>query len=294
MPESTSRPARIVARTRGDKIRRVNLRTRWWQDIYHHALTVRWWWFLLFGCAVYLGVNAVFAGLYLLQAGSIANARTDSFADAFFFSVQCISTIGFGGLLPATAYANVLVTAEAIVSWILVALATGSVFARISRPRARVMFARRAVIASYNGTPTLFLRLGNQRSSQILSAEVTVVLLRFERTEEGDVFRRFHDLPLSRSRTPVFGMTFMVMHPITELSPLWGRTQDEMREEDGELVITVTGLEEITSQAVHARHSYEADEVLWGHRFADIIRRDEAGQSYIDYAHFHRTEPVTR
>src|SRR3954447_19873261 len=137
MPEAP-RPARIVARTRTDQIRRANLRTRWWQDVYHRALTMRWWWFLLFGCVVYVVANAAFALLYLLQPGSIANARPGSFADAFFFSVQSISTIGFGAMVEDTTYANVLVTAEAITSWILVALATGSVFARISRPRARV------------------------------------------------------------------------------------------------------------------------------------------------------------
>src|SRR3954454_21869862 len=147
MPDSSPRTTtRFVPRTSADRIRRVNLRTKWWQDVYHHVLTMRWWGFLLCGSGFYVLVNAIFAALYLLQPGSIQNARPGSFADAFFFSVQCISTIGFGGMLPATTYANLLVTAEAIVSWILVALATGSVFARISRPRARVMFARNAVI----------------------------------------------------------------------------------------------------------------------------------------------------
>jgi inward rectifier potassium channel len=260
--------------------------------MYHSVLTMRWWWFLLCGSLFYCVVNAVFAGLYLLQPGSIQNARPGSFADAFFFSVQCISTIGFGGMLPATAYANVLVTAEAMLSWILVALATGSVFARISRPRARVMFASQAVIAPYNGTPTLFFRLANERLTQILSAEVGVALLRYETTAEGEVFRRFYDLPLARSRTPVFSLTFSVMHPITEASPLWGMTADAMREQDGELLITVTGLEEITSQIVHARHSYRADEVRWDHRFVDIFKQDADGRQYIDYGRFHHTEPV--
>jgi inward rectifier potassium channel len=290
MPDTHPHVTRFVARTSADRVRRVNLRTRWWQDIYHRALTLPWWGFLLCGSAFYILVNALFALLYLVQPGSIQNARAGSFADAFFFSVQCISTIGFGNLLPATLYANLLVTLEAIVSWLLVALATGSVFARISRPRARVMFGRNAVIGSYRGTPTLFLRLGNERTSQILSAQVSVAMLRFERTEEGEVFRRFHDLQLARSRTPVFGMTFMVMHPITDTSPLWGMTRDEMEAEDGEILITVTGLEEITSQSVHARYSYTADEIRWGYRFADIIRRDPDGHTYIDYANFHRIE----
>jgi inward rectifier potassium channel len=291
MPPLNSR-SRIVPRTRGDQIRRVNLRTKWWQDLYFGALTVGWGWFMLYGSAVYIAVNALFAGLYLLQPGAIQNARPGSFADAFFFSVQCISTIGFGGLAPATLYANLLTTAEAIVSLAIVALATGSVFARISRPRARVMFARHAVIAPHNGVPTLSIRLGNERSSQILAAEVRVTLLRYERTTEGAEFRRFYDLELARSRTPVFALTFTVLHRIDETSPLFGSTPDEMADDDAECLVSVTGLEETTSQTVHARYSYGPEEILWGHRFRDIFARDGAGRRYIDYSGFHHTEPA--
>jgi inward rectifier potassium channel len=291
MPDTAPPRTRTASRPTRDRIRRVNLRTRWWQDLYHRALTLRWRWFLLSGCVVYILVNAVFAGLYLLQPGSIQNARPGSFADAFFFSVQCISTIGFGALLPATTYANLLVTAEAIVSWIMVALATGSVFARISRPQARVMFARHAVVASYNGTPTLFLRLGNERWTQILSAEVNVALLRSEITAEGESYRRFYDLELARRRTPVFTLTFTVMHPITDNSPLSGMTSEQMLAVEGELLITVTGLEEVTSQVVHARHSYASEEILWGHRFVDIFDEDSGGR-FINYGRFHHTEPA--
>lgn len=283
---------RIVARTRDDQIRRVNLSTRWWEDLYHQALTIRWHWFLLWSSLAYVAVNAAFAALYLLQPGSIHNARPGSFADAFFFSVQCISTIGFGGMLPATLYANVLTTAEAIASLALVALATGSVFARISRPRARVMFARNAVVTPYNGVPTLFIRLGNARSTQILAAEVGLALVRYEATAEGDTFRRFYDLRLARSRTPLFALTFTVMHHVDESSPLFGATVAAMLEEDAELLVTVTGLEEATSQTVHARHSYAAEEVLWHHRYRDIFATDASGRRLLDFGRFHETEPA--
>ena len=284
---------RLVARNPTDRIRRVNLRTRWWDDLYHDALTMSWATFLLRGCALYLGVNALFALLYLIQPGAIQNARAGSFADAFFFSVQCISTIGFGGLSPATLYANILVTAEAILSLAIVALATGSVFARISRPQARVMFARQAVISPFNGVPTLQIRLANERVSQILSAEVQVSLLRFERTAEGDLYRRFYDLPLVRSRTPVFAMTFTVMHRIDETSPLWGVSPDNIDDDEAECLVTVTGLEETTSQTVHARYSYNRSEIAWGHRFRDVISLDENGRRTIDYGGFHDTEPAS-
>ena len=173
------------------------------------------------------------------------------------------------------------------------ALATGSVFARISRPRARVMFARNAVIASHNGVPTLFIRIGNERATQILAAEVRVTVLRYEQTTEGETFRRFYDLPLARAQTPIFALTFTIMHPIDEQSPLFASTRESMAEDDTECLITVTGLEETTSQVVHARYSYGADEILWERRFRDIFAVDAAGQRYIDYGWFHETEPAT-
>ncbi len=287
-----SQQPRIVPRNRQEQIRRVGLKTPWWRDVYHRTLTLRWWWFLLAGSGLYLVVNALFAGLYLLQPGSIQNARPGSFTDAFFFSVQCISTIGFGHMVPATFYANVLSTLEAIVSLVIVALATGSVFARISRPTARVMFAEHAVVTTHDGVPTLMFRLGNERISQILEATVAVTLLRSERTVEGVEFRRFHNLALARSHTPVFAMTFSVMHTIDEASPLAGVTEATMDESDAEFLITVTGLEETTSQTVHARHSYRPAELLWGHRFADIFTFDGEGRRAIDYGRFHDTEPA--
>ncbi len=291
MPQPLQR-SRIVPRNRQEQIRRIGLRTPWRRDLYHRTLTLRWWWFLLLGIGLYLLVNAVFGLLYLLQPGSIQNARPGSFADAFFFSVQCISTIGFGQMLPATFYANVLATAEAIFSLVLVALATGSVFARISRPTARVMFADHAVVTVHDGVPTLIIRLGNQRMSQILEADVAVTLLRSERTAEGVEFRRFHNLTLARSHTPIFALTFSVMHVIDATSPLAGATAETMADSDAELLITVTGLEETTSQTVHARHSYNPAEILWGHRFADIFTVDDGGRRAIDYGRFHHTEPA--
>ena len=291
MPTSSDRP-RLIPRTRGETIRRVNLTTHWWQDIYHQMLTMHWPAFLAWSVTLYVTVNAIFAILFLLQPGSIANAQPGSFADAFFFSVQCMSTIGFGGLTPATLYANLLTTAEAIFSLAIVALATGSVFARISRPRARVMFARHAVISRYNGMPTLMIRIGNERSTQIIAAEVQVTILRYEQTKEGHTFRRFYDVPLSRSRTPVFALTFTVMHVIDELSPLADCTTQSMADDDTEVLITVTGLEEATSQTVHARYSYGADEIRFAHRYRDIFGIDPHGRRFIDFGWFHDSEPA--
>ena len=297
MPDQSQRPPlqpmpTIVPRLPGQAVRRVGLTTPWRSDLYHRALTLRWWQFLALGCAIYLALNVLFAALYLAQPGSVSGAKPGSVLDAFFFSVQTIATIGYGQMSPATVYANVLVTVETMAGLVFLALSTGVVFARISRPTARVVFARAATVAPHNGVPTLSLRIGNERRSQILEADVSVILLRYERTAEGVTFRRFYDLALARSHTPVFALTFTVMHPITQDSPLHGATAESLAAEEAELLITVTGLEETTSQTVHARYAYTPPEVLWDRRFTDIFATDADGARILDYRLFHDTEPA--
>ncbi len=281
----------IVPRLPADQVERIGLRNSWRGDFYHRGLTLPWLQFLVLGSLIYLVVNVVFALLYILQPGSIVGARPHSFEDAFFFSVQTIATIGYGQMSPGTLFANVLVTIETMVGLIFLALTTGMVFARISRPTARVMFGRHAVIARYNGVPTLQVRLANERRSQILEADVALILLRYERSEEGIMLRRFFDLKLARAHTPVFALSFTVLHVIDDSSPLRGATAASLAAEDVEFLITVTGLEETTSQTVHARYAYRPDEVLWNRRFTDIFSvRD--GRRAIDYRRFHETEPA--
>lgn len=287
MPRPT-RP-RIVPRSRAEQVRRTNLRIRWLDDVYHRALALPWWGFLGLGCCAYLVVNFIFAALYWMQPGSIGGAHPDLFSDAFFFSVQTIATIGYGQMFPATFYANVLVTMETMAGLVILALATGITFARISRPTARVMFARHPVVGPQNGVPTLSIRIANERRSQILEADVTVSLLRLETTAEGDTFRRFYDLRLLRSHTPVFALSFTLMHPIDPGSPLWGKSPSDLVAEDAQILVSVTGLEEVASQTVHARISYDAEEVRYGCRYADIFVQTADGLRAMDFSMFHTT-----
>jgi inward rectifier potassium channel len=278
---------RIVARTRAEHLRRRNLDVAWHHDLYHRALTLRWWSFLLAGCVAYLGINVVFALLYLLQPGSIQGAQP-GFSDAFFFSIQTIATIGYGLMSPGTFYCNLLVTLETMTGLVFVALATGITFARISRPTARVMFARTMIVDDFDGSRTLSVRLANERRSQILEADVALTMLRYERSREGHEMRRFYNLPLVRAHTPVFALSFTVMHVIDEQSPFWEATAESLAAENAELLLSVTGLEEITSQTVHARYVYEPEQIRFGHRYVDIFVEDEVGR-LIDYGRFHET-----
>jgi inward rectifier potassium channel len=192
---------------------------------------------------VYLGLNMLFALLYLLGDDAIANARPGSFADAFFFNVETISTVGYGQMSPATFYGHIVMTVDAMVGLSLLAVSAGLVLARLTRPTARVMFSKVAVVTAFNGVPTLSFRLANQRRNQILEVQVSVTLVRDERTAEGDWIRRFYDLQLGRQRSPIFAMTFTVMHPIHTASPLATATASSLATEAAENVVTVTGLD---------------------------------------------------
>ena len=160
--------------------------------------------------------------------GGIAGQRPGSFIDLFFFSVQTLSTVGYGQMAPKTLAANVVVTIEAFVGLFNLAIATGLLFARISRPTARVMFSERAVITTFEGVPTLIFRAANQRRNRIVEAEVTISLARDMTTREGGSIRRFQELPALRSKSPIFYLSWQIMHRIDASSPLAGETADSL------------------------------------------------------------------
>lgn len=291
-PAGTDALPLFVGRRTADETLAIGLRRAWFGDFYHLALRTPWWCFLLGAALLYLVTNAVFAILYLIEPGAIANARPGSFWDAFFFSVETIATVGYGQMYPATLYANLVMTLETLVGMMLVALATGIIFARFSRPTARILFSRVAVIGPYNGRPTLSLRLANQRRNQIRRAEVELHLLRDEETTEGIMIRRFYDLKLLRHRSPAFAMTFTVMHEIDRDSALSGITPATLAAQNAEIIVTATGIDETIAQEVHARASYLPEEIRWNHRFADVVAWTEDGRRAIDYRRFHDTVPI--
>ncbi|HYC13049.1 MAG TPA: ion channel [Stellaceae bacterium] len=260
------------------------------RDLYHALLTMRWGWFFVALAAAFFIFNSVFALLYLAAPGGIANAKEGSFADAFFFSVQTMATIGFGVMAPTTLYANIVVAVEALMGLVGFALATGLIFQRFSRPTARVLFSNVAVVTRYEGVPTLMFRCANERRTLVLEAEVHVYLAREEVSPEGLQFRRTHDLPLARSRNPLFSLSWTVMHPIDAKSPLHGVNTETLTAQDAAIVVTLGGLDESLSQSIFARHIYAATDILWGRRFVDVLGSLEDGQRIVDYNRFHDTE----
>jgi inward rectifier potassium channel len=260
----------------------------YWGDGYHLLLTMPWLGFLGLTACFYLVVNVLFATAYLHIPGGIANARPGSFIDMFSFSVQTMATIGYGAMYPQTLLTHLLVTLEVWIGLLGIAMVTGLMFARFSRPTARIMFSRHAVIVPYDGVPTLMFRAANQRANQILEAQVTATILRLETTRDGHTMRRFYELKLTRSRSPVFALTWTIMHPIDESSPLWGITAESLTSaEDTTFIIALTGLDETFSQTIHARHAYTSKDILWNMRFADMVIELPNGRRAIDYHNFH-------
>jgi inward rectifier potassium channel len=258
-------------------------------DLYHRLLTVRWTVFFLLVTIAYGAFNTGFALLYLLQPGSVADSQND-FADDFFFSVQTMATIGYGDMRPLTLYANIIVSIEVLLGLSAFALATGVIFARVSRPTARVLFSNVAVVTRHNTRPTLMFRAANQRTNRILEAQVTVTYARDEVTAEGEEIRRWHDLRAERARSPLFMLSWSVMHVIDDESPLSGATADSIAAEGGELIVTIVGLDETLAQTIHARHLYRTRDILFGRNFADILTRGENGAQTVDYRRFHDTQ----
>jgi inward rectifier potassium channel len=286
-PPQTDPTARSFPQRRANDLVIVGRRGGGLTDFYHRLLNLPPWGLLLVLAAVFLAANTVFAGLYMLDPGGVANAKPGSFADNFFFSVQTLGTVGYGVMTPKSVYANVVVTTEAFFSVVLVAVTTGIIFAKVSKPTARVMFSRVAVVSDHDGVPTLMFRAANQRANQILEAEVMLSLARQVTTQEGLTMRQFQTLRVTRSRTPLFALSWLIMHPLDEASPLHGVSPESLVAEGAELVVVLSGVDETFAQRIHARHSYHAQEILWEKQFEDILGFTDDGRRVINYHRFH-------
>jgi inward rectifier potassium channel len=264
----------------------------YWRDPYHLMLTIPWLGFIGIVSLAYILINLIFACLFLLGGDCIVGAKPGDFSDAFFFSVQTIASIGYGVMSPGTTYAHIIVTIESIMSLLTIAVVTGLAFARFSKPTARIMFSDIAVVDLFDGIPTLTFRAANQRHNQIVEAQIQVYLLRDEKSKEGTFLRRFYELKLLRSRTPSFTLTWNVMHPIDEDSPLYGQTLESLTKSRSQITVSISGTDETVAYNIHARHIFSPNEILWDHRFVDMVYKSPNGDRYLDYTHFNEALPL--
>jgi inward rectifier potassium channel len=239
----------------------------------------------------FLLTNAAFAVVYASEPGAIANARPDSFEDAFFFSVQTMATIGYGTMAPVTRFAHLVVTIEAMVGILSVALVTGITFSKFSRPSARIVFSDKMVIAPRNGVPHLMFRLANWRHNQVLEAHLRLILLVTEKTTEGETLRRPDELHLVRDRNALFSLTWLAMHKIDESSPFYGADAlTRLRAQGAQLFVSLYGLDETVGQNIYARYPYRLDDVVWNARFKDVLTELPDGTRQLNYMNFHEIE----
>jgi inward rectifier potassium channel len=261
-------------------------------SLYHALLTMTWPRFIGVVLSFYLTVNAGFGLAYAALGPSALDSSDPSlgtgFVRGFFFSVETFSTVGYGHVSPHGLTANVVITVEILCGLLSVTLATGMLFARIARPTARIIFSRSAVIAPYKGITAFEFRIANARKNQILEIQAKVILSRLE-----GGLRRFHLLDLERSSVAFFPLSWTIVHPIDETSPLSGETEKSLRACDAEFLILLTGIDETFAASVHARSSYKCDEIVWNARFTNILRFPSDGQSIaIDVGHIHEIESI--
>jgi inward rectifier potassium channel len=261
------------------------------RDSYHYFLRTTWPLALSSIVIVWLGLNAIFAAAYL-AVGGVANMRARSFWDAFCFSVQTMGTIGYGQMSPTSPAANVVMIAESVVSLIITAVATGLIFAKFSRSTGRVTFSKYVTIGPMNGVPTVMIRVGNERRNTILEASIRVVMLRTEHQLEGHIFYRMVDLRLTRDRSAAMARSWTVLHVIDETSPLAKLTPEDLARDEVELVVSLVGTDDTSLQPVYARKQYEAKDILWGARHADVLSEQADGTLVMDVRRFHDVEPT--
>ena len=244
----------------------------------------------------YFLVNVLFAFAYLACGseaiqGSEATSTGGRFFDAFFFSVQTLATIGYGKISPSGFAANIVVAFEALTGLFGFALATGLLFARFSRPNAKIQYSEKAVIAPFHSITGFMFRIVNERQNQLIEVTATLTFSRME-LHNNKQTRRFYPLPLERDKVTFFPLHWTIVHPIDEKSPLFGVSQKELEESDAEFAILLTGIDETFSQSVHSRSSYKHDEVVVGAKFRDMFLPTENGVVRVDLRRLSDIEQV--
>jgi inward rectifier potassium channel len=247
------------------------------RDPYHLAVALTWPQFLATLLAIYLLVNVLFASLYWLIPGAVANARPHRFGDAFFFSIETLATVGYGEMYPKTLYGHVIVAIEIVCGLGFTAIVTGLTFVRFSRPRAKLIFAPNPVVARHKGKPTLMVRVGNGRVTVLLDAVAKLNMLYFATSEDGNRFRRAQELRLERAHLPAFPLTWTLMHVLDERSPLHGYDSAQAIATGTQLFVTLEARDPTLAALVHDIRSYAPEDIQFGMRYADAVTMGEDG-----------------
>jgi inward rectifier potassium channel len=287
--QSERTPKPRVVQLGGREVITEGLDLNFWADISHRCLTASWPSFIAGAALVFLVFNAVFAVFYWIGDQPISNVPGGAYIDYLYFSIETLSTAGYGDMHPQTHYGHFIATVELFTGIFSMSLMTGLIFARFSRPNARLLFANNPVISTHEGRPTLMVRLANERQDIIGNATARLWMFKNIVTAEGRPFRRFYELPLLRSESPALALSWTLHHVIDENSPLYGLNPDELETTNASFVAVVSGYDVVAAQTVHARKSYEHPDIRFGHRYVDVLGVSEDGKVRIDYGRFHDT-----
>ena len=261
-----------------------------WRDLSHQAMTVTWPVFIAASAVAFFALNALFALAYLAGSHPLANLQAETFPFFFYFSIETLATVGYGDMHPQTHYGHLVASVESFTGIFCIALMTGLIFARFSRPRARILFANVATVTTHDGQRVFMLRLANERHNLIADARAKVWFVRRTTTLEGRNFRGFVEMPLLRAENPMFMLSWSIMHVIDAQSPLAGLTQEDLERMEAGFVVSVQGTDDNSAQQVHARQTYGFADLRWAHHYVDILQ-PSSGRIRMDYRKFHDIEP---
>ena len=260
------------------------------RDPYHLAVALTWPQFLTGLFAIYLLVNVVFATLFWLMPGAVANARPYNFADAFFFSLETLATVGYGEMYPATLYGHVIAAIEIVCGVTFTAILTGLTFVRFSRPRGKLVFASNPVVAIHNGKPTLMLRIGHGRAGVLLDATAKLNVI-FLPNVEGRRVRRVQEMRLERAHVPVFPLAWTLMHVLDARSPLHGLDETKAIEMQVQVFVMIEARDPTLATLVHDMRNYNPEDFRFGMRYAKAIVSQDGDMPVVDVSKIGELEP---
>jgi inward rectifier potassium channel len=252
------------------------------RDRYHLLVAASWPAFALTAFAFVIVLNVIFALLYALRPGAVQNLTTGDVVHAFFFSLETLSTVGYGEMAPASLYGHVVASIEILIGMTFMAIFTGILFVRFSRPKAKILFPDNLVVTPHNGQPTLMVRIANGRLTMLTHASAHLTVMVEETNQEGQFFRRVYDLDLVRGDLPIFPLTWTLMHVVNETSPLYGLGPEELEARQARIFLIIEARDAAIGAQVHDVHGFAPQQIRFGMRYTDAVVASEAGSLVAD------------
>lgn len=267
------------------------------RDTYQFLVRISWWRFNLILLTYFIVLNGLFAGLYV--ALGIENIKgvppgdaLDDFLNAFYFSVQTFSSVGYGSFSPSGHPTLIVASFEAMFGLVSFALATGLLYGRFSKPKSRLIYSNNAIITPHRDGMALMFRVANHRSTVLMEMSCTVLCTLAERDKDGNFRRKYYGLPLEIDSIHFFPISWTLVHQLDDKSPFYGMNETQIRESMPELMILIKGFDETFSQEIHSRYSYVVNEFKWNHRFLPCFHVEEDGSVSIDLGKVSDIAPI--